>query len=125
MPFPADDRLGGGRACRQPRLPPRRFAVLSVASDASLAALSDELSDASSPVASLDFLVDFLTVFFVAFLVDFALDTAARWEETLLAIRVYLLVAALIAVAFLLGRWTAPARPRRPHGRRWPDARAG
>ena len=58
-------------------------------------------------------------------LVDFALDAAARWEETLLEIRVYLLVAALVAVAFLLGRWTAPARPRRPHGRRWPDARAG
>ena len=47
------------------------FGVLSVASDSSLAALSDELSDASSPVASLDFLVDFLTVFFVDFLVDF------------------------------------------------------
>ena len=56
------------------------FAAFSVASDASLAALSkglsDELSDDSSVVGSLDFLVDFLAVFFVGFLVAFALDFA-------------------------------------------------
>ena len=72
---------------------------------------------ASCPGPSLDFCVE-------AF-VDYALVAAARWEETLLEVRVYVFIAGLVAVAFLTGRWTAPAQNRRPHGRRWPDARAG
>ena len=72
---------------------------------------------ASCPGPTVDVCVDAFVAVVVA--------AAARWEDVLWEIRVYLGVVGLVIVAFALGRWTAPAQARRPHGRRWPDARAG
>ena len=72
---------------------------------------------ASCPGLSFDFCAEPI--------LNFVADTAAHWEEKLWEARSYLAVALLVVAAFVLGRWTAPAQARRPHGRRWPDARAG
>ena len=72
---------------------------------------------ASCPGPSFDFCVEPL--------LDFVADTVADWEQNLWEARFYVAVVLLVIGAFLLGRWTAPPQARRPHGRRWPDARAG
>ena len=50
-------------------------------------------------------------------------EFAAGAVELIRGARFYFAVALLVCVAFWLGRVTAPPQIRRPHGRRWPDAR--
>ena len=86
---------------------------------AGLTAFDTELPTcpAACPGPSFDFCVEPL--------LNAVAESAARWEEKLWEARSYVFVALLLVAAFALGRWTAPAQVRRPHGRRWPDARAG